>query len=168
MGFAKGFNQVEAAAEKAVRSIVEEHGYSLWDVVFVKEGASWYLRILIDKTGGVSIDDCESIDGLINAKIDEQPFIDKIDYLEVGSAGLERPIRRIEQIHGSVGKKIRLKTYKLCEGLPEKDVKCVLKGFDGESVEVSGDFGEIRLLLSDISSMNYDDFDDYDEIITEV
>ncbi len=168
MGFAKGFNQVEALTEKAVRSIVEEHGYSLWDVVFIKEGASWYLRILIDKAGGVSIGDCESIDGLINAKIDEQPFIDKIDYLEVSSAGLERPIRRIEQIHNSVGKKIRLKTYKLCEGLPEKDVKCVLKGFDGESVEVSGDFGEIRLLLSDISSMNYDDFDDCDEIITEV
>ena len=168
MGFAKGFNQVEAAAEKAVRSIVEEHGYSLWDVVFVKEGAAWYLRILIDKPEGISIDDCESIDGLINAEIDKQPFIDKIDYLEVGSAGLERPIRRVDQLHASVGKRIRLKTYKLCEGLSEKDVKCVLKSFDGEKAVVSGDFGEAELLLSEISSMNYDDFDDFDEIITEV
>ena len=168
MGFAKGFNQVEAAAEKAVRSIVEQHGYSLWDVVFVKEGACWYLRILIDKPEGISIDDCESIDGLINAEIDKQPFIDKIDYLEVGSAGLERPIRRIEQISASIGRKIRLKTYKLCEALPAKDVKCVLKGFDGESVVVSGEFGEAELLLADISAMNYDDFDDFDEIITEV
>ncbi|MCH5195479.1 MAG: ribosome maturation factor RimP [Oscillospiraceae bacterium] len=168
MGFAKGFNQVEAAAEKAVRSIVEEHGYSLWDVVFVKEGAAWYLRILIDKPEGISIDDCESIDGLINAEIDKQPFIDKIDYLEVGSAGLERPIRRVDQLHASVGKRIRLKTYKLCEGLSEKNVRCVLKSFDGEKAVVSGDFGEAELLLSEISSMNYDDFDDFDEIITEV
>ncbi|MCH5208022.1 MAG: ribosome maturation factor RimP [Oscillospiraceae bacterium] len=171
MGFAKGFNQVEAAAEKAVRQIVEEHGYSLWDVVFVKEGAAWYLRILIDKPEGISIDDCESIDGLINAEIDKQPFIDKIDYLEVGSAGLERPIRRVDQLHASVGKRIRLKTYKLCEGLTEKDVRCVLKSFDGERVVVSGEFGEIcevGLLLSEISAMNYDDFDDFDEIITEV
>lgn len=168
MGFAKGFNQVEAAAEKAVRSIVESHGYSLWDVVFVKEGACWYLRILIDKPNGISIDDCESIDGLINAEIDKQPFIDKIDYLEVGSAGLERPIRRIEQISASVGRKIRLKTYKLCEGLPAKDVNCVLKSFDGENAVVSGEFGEIQLALTEISAMNYDDFDDFDEIITEV
>ena len=171
MGFAKGFNQIEAAAEKAVKQIVEEHGYSLWDVVFIKEGAAWYLRVLIDKPEGISIDDCESIDGLINAEIDKQPFIDKIDYLEVGSAGLERTVRRVDQIHASVGKRIKLKTYKLCEGLPEKNVKCVLKSFDGESVVVSGEFGEVcevRLLLSEISAMNYDDFDDFDEILTEV
>lgn len=168
MGFAKGFNQVEAAAEKAVRSIVEEHGYSLWDVVFVKEGACWYLRILIDKPEGISIGDCESIDGLINAEIDKQPFIDKIDYLEVGSAGLERPIRRIEQIAASVGRKIRLKTYKLVDGLPEKDVRCVLESFDGECAVVSGNFGEVKIALVEIAAMNYDDFDDFDKIITEV
>lgn len=168
MGFAKGFNQVEAAAEKVVRPIVEGHGYSLWDVVFIKEGASWYLRILIDKPEGISIDDCESIDGLINAEVDKQPFVEKIDYLEVGSAGLERPIRRIDQIYVSVGKRIKLKTYRLSEELKAKDVKCVLKGFDGEKVNISGDFGEAKILLSEISSMNYDDFDDFDEIMTEV
>lgn len=165
MGFAKGFNQVEAAAEKAVRGIVEEHGFSLWDVVFVKEGAAWYLRILIDKPQGVSIDDCTSIDGEINAIIDEQPFIEKIDYLEIGSAGLERTIRREEQIKASLGRKITLKTYKLCEGLPEKTVKCTLENFDGENVSVSGDFGKKTLALSEISAMNYDDFDDFNELM---
>lgn len=165
MGFAKGFNQVEAAAEKAVRGIVEEHGFSLWDVVFVKEGAAWYLRILIDKPQGVSIDDCTSIDGEINAIIDEQPFIDKIDYLEIGSAGLERTIRREEQIKASLGRKITLKTYKLCEGLSEKTFKCTLDDFDGEKVAVSGDFGKKELALGEISAMNYDDFDDFNELM---
>ena len=86
MALAKGFSTIEAAAEAAVRPIVEGHGFSLWDVWFAKEGAKWYLRIFIDKPHGVSIDDCESIDGEINSIIDEQYFIDKIDYLEIGSA----------------------------------------------------------------------------------
>ena len=57
MALAKGFSTIEAAAEAAVRPIVESHGFSLWDVWFAKEGAKWYLRIFIDKPHGVSIDD---------------------------------------------------------------------------------------------------------------
>lgn len=166
MALLKGFGSVEAAAEKVVRPIVEEHGYSLWDVVFIKEGAAWYLRVLIDKPEGISIDDCTSIDGIINAEIDKQDFIDKIDYLEIGSAGLERSVRRVEQLTASVGKRIKLKTYKLCEGLSEKSVKCVLDGFDGEKVTVSGDFGTAKIAVSDISTMNYDDFDDFDSLMS--
>ncbi len=165
MALAKGFGAVEAAAEKIVRPIVEEHGYSLWDVVFIKEGAAWYLRILIDKPEGVSIDDCTSIDGIINAEIDKSNFIDKIDYLEIGSAGLERAVRRIEQLPLSVGKKIKLKTYKLVEGLPQKSVKCVLDAFDGERLNVSGEFGTAQIAVSDISAINYDDFDDFDDLM---
>ena len=111
MALAKGFSTIEAAAEAAVRPIVESHGFSLWDVWFAKEGAKWYLRIFLDKPHGVSIDDCESIDGEINSIIDEQYFIDKIDYLEIGSAGLERSVRRLAQLEQSIGKKVRVKTY---------------------------------------------------------
>lgn len=164
MALAKGFGAVEAAAEKVVRPIVEEHGYSLWDVVFIKEGAAWYLRILIDKPEGISIDDCTSIDGLINAEIDKQDFIDKVDYLEIGSAGLERSVRRIDQLAASVGKRVKLKTYKLCEGLPEKKVRCVLSAFDGEKITVSGDFGTVEIAVSDVSTINYDDFDDFESL----
>lgn len=74
----------------------------------VREGGrKWYLRIFIDidKPHGVSIDDCESIDGEINSIIDEQYFIDKIDYLEIGSAGLERSVRRLAQLEQSIGKR---------------------------------------------------------------
>lgn len=162
MALAKGLSSIEAAAEAAVRPIVEGHGYSLWDVWFVKEGAKWYLRIFIDRPGGISIDDCESIDGLINAEIDKQDFIDRIDYLEIGSAGLERSVRRLAQLEPSVGKKLRVKTYRLCEGAPAKDFKCVLSAFDGEKLTLTGDFGELALPVADISAINYDDFDDTD------
>lgn len=165
MALAKGFGAVEAAAERVVRPIVEEHGYSLWDVVFVKEGACWYLRILIDKPEGISIDDCTSIDGLINAEIDKQDFIDKVDYLEIGSAGLERAVRRIEQLPSAVGKRIKLKTYKLVEGLEAKSVKCVLDSFDGDMLTIKGDFGSVKIAVSDVSAINYDDFDDFDKLM---
>ncbi len=164
MALAKGFSTIEAAAEAAVRPIVESHGYTLWDVWFVKEGAKWYLRIFIDKPEGISIDDCESVDGLINAEIDKQSFIDRIDYLEVGSAGLERPVRRLAQLPPSIGRKIVLKTYRLCEGAPSKAIKCVLSGFDGENITITGDFGELVLPVNEVSVINYDDFDDYDPV----
>lgn len=165
MALAKGFGAVEAAAERVVRPIVEEHGYSLWDVVFIKEGACWYLRILIDKPEGISIDDCTSIDGLINAEIDKQDFVDRIDYLEIGSAGLERAVRRIEQLPLSVGKRVKLKTYKLVDGLDAKNVKCVLEGFDGEKITIRGDFGTADVAVSEVSAINYDDFDDFDKLM---
>lgn len=162
MGLAKGFSSVEAAAEAVVRPIAESHGFSLWDVWFAKEGAMWYLRIFIDRPGGVSIDDCEAITGLINDEIDKQDFIDKVDYVEIGSAGLERSVRRTAQLEPSIGKKIVVKTYKLCEGAPSKAFGCVLGGFDGETLTLSGDFGELKIALGDVSAINYDDFDDAD------
>lgn len=162
MALAKGFSSIEAAAEAAVRPIVESHGYQLWDVWFAKEGAKWYLRIFIDKPEGISLDDCESIDGLINEEIDKQEFIDKIDYLEIGSAGLERPIRRIGQLEVSLGKRVKVKTYKLIEGAPSKAFSAVLKEFDGEKIMLDGDFGALTLTAADISGINYDDFDNYD------
>lgn len=162
MALAKGFSSVEAAAEAVVRPIVEGHGYRLWDVWFAKEGAKWYLRIFIDKDEGVSLDDCESIDGLINAEIDKQDFIDRIDYLEIGSAGLERPLRRIAQLDMSLGKRVKVKTYKLVEGAPAKAFSAVLDGCADGEVTLSGDFGTISVPLSDISGMNYDDFESYD------
>ncbi|MGN0687241.1 MAG: ribosome maturation factor RimP [Oscillospiraceae bacterium] len=160
MALAKGFSTVEAAAEAAVRPIVESHGFTLWDVWFAKEGAKWYLRIFIDRAEGVSIDDCESIDGLINEVIDKQDFIDRVDYLEIGSAGLERPVRRLGQLAMSLGKKVVIKTYKLLEGAPSKAFSAVLDAFDGERLTVTGDFGTLVIEAADISAMNYDDFDD--------
>ena len=167
MALAKGMSSIEAAADRAVREIVESHGFTLWDVVFVKEGAGWYLWIYIDRPGGVNIDDVESVNDEINAAIDKQDFIDRIDYLEISSAGLERAVRRVDQLALTVGRKIKLRTYKLCEGLPAKSVNCVLDAFDGEKVTVSGDFGSAALEVSEISAVNYDDFNDFDKLMEE-
>ena len=108
-------------------------GYGI-ATAFAKEGAKWYLRIFIDKPEGISIEDCESIDGLINQVIDQQEFIDRIDYLEIGSAGLERPIRRIAQLEQSVGKKVKVTT-----GVSDDEYTEITKGLSkGDKVIVDG------------------------------
>ena len=102
---------------------------------------------------------------MINTEIDKQDFVNKIDYLEIGSAGLERAVRRIEQLSLSIGKRVKLKTYKLVEGLDAKSVRCVLEGFDGEKLTIKGDFGMAEVAVSEISTINYDDFDDFDKLM---
>ena len=74
--------------------IVEEQGCSLWDVEYVKEAGTWYLRVLIDKEGGVDILDCENISRALSDLLDEADPIEGCYTLEVGSAGAERVLKR--------------------------------------------------------------------------
>lgn len=85
-----------------------EKGYKLWDVCFEKEGAMWYLRILIDKEGGLDSDECEEISRPINEIIDRQDFIGSVDILEVGSPGLTKKLRKPEHFAACTGEKIRI------------------------------------------------------------
>ena len=85
------------SAEKVyglIKDAVEEQGVSLWDVRFLKEGASWYLRVFIDKPEGISIDDCTNVSHAIDPIIDAADPIDVSYYLEVCSPGIERELTR--------------------------------------------------------------------------
>ena len=77
-----------------IEPVVQSLGVTLWDVRFVKEGASYYLRVYIDKEGGVGIDDCVAVSHAIDPVIDEADPIDKQYYLEVCSPGIERELTR--------------------------------------------------------------------------
>ena len=83
----------EIVAELA-RPVVEEHGCTLWDVEYVREAGQWYLRLLIDKQGGVDILDCEAISRVVSDLLDEADPIEGSYVFEVGSAGAERPLKR--------------------------------------------------------------------------
>ena len=74
--------------------IVAERGLELVDLEFVKEGANWYLRVYIDKEGGVSIDDCEAVSRALEAKLDEKDPIEQAYVLEVSSPGIDRPLKK--------------------------------------------------------------------------
>ena len=76
------------------KPVVEELGYELWDVEYVREGSERYLRIYIDKEGGIDIDDCERVHRALDPVLDEKDPIKESYHFEVSSAGLERPLKR--------------------------------------------------------------------------
>ena len=83
----------EKMAEELLLPMMEENGFELVDVEYVKEGGSWYLRAYIDKPGGIAINDCELISRALSDKLDEEDFIEDSYILEVSSPGLGRPLK---------------------------------------------------------------------------
>lgn len=121
-----------SVAEKVyglVKETVEAQGVSLWDVRLVKEGASYYLRIFIDKPQGVSIDDCANVSHAIDPIIDSADPIEQSYYLEVCSAGLNRELVRDEHFYSVIGKTVTVKLFKALDG--KKEITGVLEAFDG-------------------------------------
>ena len=98
------------------RPIVEEEGCSLWDVEYVREAGTWYLRICIDKQGGVDIDDCERISRRLDPVLDEADPIPESYVFEVGSAGIERELKRPGDFEAFLGSEVEVKLYQPYEG----------------------------------------------------
>ena len=105
---AKKDNSIEERARAAVMPIIEKSGLTLWDVCFEKEGAMWYLRVLVDREGGLDSDECEVISKPINDVLDKQDFIKSVDILEVGSPGLTKKLRRPEHFRACMGEPVRV------------------------------------------------------------
>ncbi len=121
-----------------VKDTVESCGVDLWDVRFVKEGASYYLRIFIDKADGVSINDCTDVSHAVDPLLDEADPIDKSYYLEVCSPGIERELTRDEHYAKSIGKTVAVKLFKAIDGV--KEFSGELKKYDG-NLEIETDNG---------------------------
>ena len=147
------------AAEKVfnlIKDTVEEQGVELWDVRFVKEGASWYLRVFIDKPDGISIDDCTNVSHAIDPIIDEADLIDISYYLEVCSPGLERELTKPEHFKKLVGQRVKLKLYKGVDGA--KEFTGILKSAtDDIVIEINQKAYVFR--LKEISKANLCDFE---------
>ena len=98
---------------------VEEQGCTLWDVEYVREAGQWYLRVYIDKDGGVNILDCEAISRVLSDILDEADPIESSYIFEVASAGAERPLKRPGDFEQFIGSPVLLKTYKSVDGRKE-------------------------------------------------
>lgn len=112
--------------------IVEEQGCSLWDVEYVKEAGTWYLRVLIDKEGGVDILDCENVSRKVSDLLDEIDPIEGSYVFEVSSAGAERPLKRPSDFQRFMGSAVLVKTYKPVDG--RKEFPGVLAGYEDGAV----------------------------------
>lgn len=113
-----------------VKETVESCGVNLWDVRFVKEGASHYLRIFIDKPDGITINDCTDVSHAVDPIIDEADPIDGSYYLEVCSPGTERELTREHHFEYGIGKTVTVKLFKALDG--KKEFTGVLKAYNGD------------------------------------
>ena len=109
----------EQRTEAILLPILEKHGFSLWDVEYVKEAGTWYLRLYIDKEGGVSIDDCEVISRRVSDLLDEVDPIEGSYTFEVSSAGAERPLKRPSDFARFLGSPVTVRLYKNRDGRKE-------------------------------------------------
>lgn len=140
--------------------IVKDFGLSLWDVRYEKEGADWYLRIFIDKEGGVDITDCEKVSRAINTPLDELDPIENAYCLEVCSPGIERELIRDEHFIQFIGADIMVRMRRPIEGIG-KDFCGVLKSYDDGMVTIADHSGENEVTIDkkDVAWIKLDDFD---------
>ncbi len=124
----------EARAEALLEPIAAENGCEIYDVEYVKEGGTWYLRAYIDKLEGVSIIDCENVSRAMSQQLDAQDFIPDAYTLEVSSPGLGRALKKDRHLQNSLGEEVEVKTYKPIN--KQKEFVGILKSFDKESITI--------------------------------
>ena len=112
--------------------LVEACGCSLWDVEYVREGGEWFLRLYIDKEGGVDINDCEAVSRAVDPVLDEKDPIPESYRFEVCSAGLERVLKRPSDFERFMGEPVLLKLYRPKNGC--KEFAGILQGYDNGDV----------------------------------
>ena len=132
--------------------LVEAAGCSLWDVEYVREAGQWFLRIYIDKEGGVSINDCEAVSRPLSDALDEADPIEGSYVLEVSSAGADRPLRKPEHFEKCLGQQVDVKLYRPQAG--SKEYTGALTGYQDGDVLVDDrrfekkDVAQVRLHVS--------------------
>ena len=140
----------ELVAEFA-RPIVEAQGCELWDVEYVREGSEYFLRLYLDKEGGVDINDCEAVSRAVDPILDEKDPIPGSYHFEVCSAGLERVLKRPSDFQRFLGSPITVKLYRPRNGL--KEIPCVLKDYDGGKLTVEAGKETITFEKSEVAQV---------------
>ncbi len=132
--------------------IIADKKLELVDLEFVKEGANWYLRVYIDKEGGVDIDDCEGVSRALEAKLDTEDPIEQPYILEVSSPGIDRPLKKDEDFEKYRGETIDIKLYKAMEG--QKQFQGKLLGLEDGVISVQDEKSNIiTFVQKDVASV---------------
>ncbi len=127
--------QYEQQTEELLLPIVENHGFELVDVEYVKEGGTWYLRAYIDKPGGITVDDCELVSRAFSDILDEKDYIEDTYIFEVSSPGLGRPLKKEKDFARSIGEEVEIRTYRPINR--QKEFVGILKEYDSETVTIA-------------------------------
>ena len=129
-------NRVEKIVYELAEPLVRAENCSIWAVKYLKEGAGWVLRVLIDRDGGVSTSHCEVISKALDPLLDEIDPIPGAYVLEVSSAGLERPLKRPEDFHRCIGRTVLVRLYAPRQGV--REFVGPLLSYDGNTLTLEG------------------------------
>lgn len=145
----------EIAAEM-MADFLQQEGYELYNIEFVKEGKDWFLRVYVDMASGegyIGTEDCEKVSRFLSEKLDEEVPIEQNYYLEVSSPGMDRPLLKREHYERYVGSEVEIRLYKGKDGT--KNIQGVLDGIEGEMVTVTDhDNKKWKLELAEIAKAN--------------
>ena len=141
--------KVTELVAQIAQPIVEEKGCKLWDVEYVREGSERFLRVYIDKEGGVNIDDCEAVARAMDPILDEKDPIAESYTFEVSSAGLERPLKRPSDFAQFMGSAVVVKLYRPRNGL--KEIPGILRGYEDGKVTVEAGKETITFEKSEVA-----------------
>lgn len=131
--------EYEMKTEALITPIVDEKGFELVDVEYVKEGSNWYLRAYVDKEGGITINDLESVSRILSDKLDEEDFISDAYILEVSSPGLGRPLKKDKDFDRNMGNEIEVHLYRAVDR--QKQLVGLLKAYNADTITIENEDG---------------------------
>ncbi|WP_100010928.1 ribosome maturation factor RimP [Lentibacillus sediminis] len=123
-------SQAVNTTESLLEPILQERNLELVDIEYTKEGQNWFLRVYIDKEGGVDITECGEVSEELSEKLDEADPIKEAYFLEVSSPGVERPLKTESDLKASVGQQVFIKLYEPIEG--QKEYEGLLKSYQDQ------------------------------------
>ncbi len=126
--------QYEEQTEQLVMPIVNKNNFELVDVEYIKEAGNWFLRVYIDKQGGITIDDCELVSRALSEQLDKNDFIEDSYILEVSSPGLGRPLKKEKDFERSIGKEVEIRLFQAIN--KQKEYIGILTSYDKDTVTV--------------------------------
>ena len=141
---------IEEKVESITSKIIEDLGYSLYDVEYVKEGKDHFLRIYIESEKGIDLNDCEKVSNVLTEVLDKEDPIQEQYFLEVSSTGVEKLLRKDKHLEANIENEIQIKLFKPQDG--KKSYKGFLKSFDKDYIIISNDV-DIKIDRKNISQI---------------
>ena len=146
-------SQIKSAVEAMLIPYLDEQGFELVDVEYLKEGSNWFLRVYVDKENGIDIDDCGQISEFLSTHLDAIDPIPTAYFLEISSPGAERPLKKPDDFRKAIDNHILITTYEPIEGLKEFEGKLI--SYDEEYLSIQVGKKKYNIACDKVAAARY-------------
>jgi ribosome maturation factor RimP len=143
-------NNIPSMVESLLIDFLTTNQYKLDHIEYLKEGNNWFLRVYIDKSGGVDIEDCSRVSEFLSAELDQHDPIPNAYFLEVSSPGAERPLRKLDDFYQAINQYVYISSYEPIDGI--KEFEGTILSIDGEIIEIICEKKKIQIPFVKIAS----------------